>query len=62
MQNDTNTLQTILDALRKEVLQQGKFQVEPTTISVTNLVVNEYEPVKAVIRVNFRPAYILVGR
>ena len=59
MQN--SNLATILNALRNEILEQSKFQVEPTTMSVSGISMNIYDPIKAVIKVNFRPTYITVS-
>ncbi len=60
MKTNTN-LATILDALRKEVLAQSNFQVQPTTMSISGVIMNEYEPVKAIVKVNFAPCYIRVS-
>lgn len=60
MKTNTN-LATILGALRKEVMTQSNFQVQPTTMSISGVTMDEYTPIKAVVKVNFAPMYIQVS-
>ena len=54
-------LNEILNALRMEVLSNTDFKVMPLTLSVSGVTMNQYEPIKAVVKVTFAPLCIVVN-